>query len=110
RRSPSRPSTSPLRSEATTRRDRRQRLARGSPTRTCADEPGSPSLSTTPAPDGTREWAVLAARAADEKLGVDTMVFDVGDVLAVTDLFVVTSGGSARQVKAIVEEIERKVA
>jgi ribosome-associated protein len=37
-------------------------------------------------------------------------VLDVGDVLAVTDLFVITSGGNARQVKAIVEEIERKIA
>jgi ribosome-associated protein len=43
-------------------------------------------------------------------LGVDTIVLDVGDVLAVTDLFVITNGTNARQVKAIVEEIERKVA
>jgi ribosome-associated protein len=71
---------------------------------------GSPSLSTTPAPDGTRDWAVLAARAADDKLGVDTVVLDVGDVLAVTDLFVITNGSNARQVKAIVDEVERKIA
>jgi ribosome-associated protein len=43
-------------------------------------------------------------------LGVDTIVLDVGDVLAVTDLFVITNGTNARQVKAIVEDIERKVA
>src|SRR5690606_31603273 len=67
-------------------------------------------LSTTPAPDGTRDWAVLAARAADDKLGVDTVVIDVGDVLAVTDLFVITNGSNPRQVKAIVEEVERKIA
>jgi ribosome-associated protein len=73
-------------------------------------KPGSPSLSTTPAPDGTRDWAVLAARAADDKLGVDTVVVDVGDVLAVTDLFVITNGSNPRQVKAIVDEVERKIA
>jgi ribosome-associated protein len=43
-------------------------------------------------------------------LGVDTLVVDVGDVLAVTELFVITSGGNARQVKAIVEEVERAIA
>jgi ribosome-associated protein len=43
-------------------------------------------------------------------LGVDTVVIDVGDVLAVTELFVITNGTNARQVKAIVEEIERAVA
>jgi ribosome-associated protein len=71
---------------------------------------GSPSLSTTSAPDGTHDWAVLAARAADDKLGLDTVVLDVGDVLAVTDLFVITNGSNARQVKAIVDEVESKIA
>jgi ribosome-associated protein len=41
---------------------------------------------------------------------VDTLVIDVGDVLAVTELFVITNGTNARQVKAIVDEIERAVA
>jgi ribosome-associated protein len=57
-----------------------------------------------------RTWALIAARAADDKLGVDTVVVDVGDVLVVTDLFVITSGTNARQVKAIVDEIEEQVA
>jgi ribosome-associated protein len=43
-------------------------------------------------------------------LGVETLVLDVGDVLAVTELFVITNGNNARQVKAIVEEVERVVA
>jgi ribosome-associated protein len=37
-------------------------------------------------------------------------VIDVGDVLVVTDLFVITSGDNARQVKAIVDAIEEEVA
>ena len=63
-----------------------------------------------PDTSGTPDWAILAARAADEKLGADTVVIDVGDVLAVTDYFVITSGANARQVKALVDEIEKQVA
>lgn len=51
-------------------------------------------------------WVLEAARAADEKKAVDTVVIDVGDVLAVTDHFVVTSGTNPRQVKAIVDGVE----
>lgn len=51
-------------------------------------------------------WVLEAARAADEKKAVDTVVIDVGDILAVTDYFVVTNGTNPRQVKAIVEAVE----
>ncbi len=37
-------------------------------------------------------------------------MFDVGPILAVTDHFVITSGENVRQVKAIVDDIEEKVA
>lgn len=52
------------------------------------------------------ELAIAAARAADDKLGRDTVVLSVGDVLAITDCFVITHGGTDRQVRAIVDEIE----
>jgi ribosome-associated protein len=55
------------------------------------------------------QLARTAARAADAKLGRDTVIIDVGDVLAITDLFVITSGNNDRQVRAIVEEVERQV-
>ena len=48
-----------------------------------------------------------AARAADDKKALDTIVIDVGDVLAVTDHFVITNGTNPRQVRAVVEGIER---
>jgi len=54
-------------------------------------------------------WVFEAARAADEKKAVDTVVLDVGDVLAVTDHFVITNGTNPRQVKAIVDGIEHDV-
>jgi ribosome-associated protein len=55
------------------------------------------------------QLAQTAARAADAKLGRDTVIIDVGDVLAITDLFVITSGSNDRQVRAIVEDVERQV-
>ncbi len=54
-------------------------------------------------------WVLEAARAADEKKAVDTVVLDVGDILAVTDHFVITNGTNPRQVKAIVDGIEHDV-
>ena len=56
--------------------------------------------------EGLHEWALEAARAADQGLGRDTVVIDVGDVLSVTDLFVITSGANRRQVRAIVDDVE----
>lgn len=53
--------------------------------------------------------AFVAAGAADEKLGRDTVVLDMGELLGVVDAFVVTSGRNLRQVRTLVEEIERQV-
>ena len=53
--------------------------------------------------------AVVAARAADDKKGSDTVVLRVGPVLGIAEFFVITSGANDRQVKAIAEEIEMQV-
>ncbi len=55
------------------------------------------------------EEAKVAARAADAKSGEETVILAVGDLLGVTDAFVVTSGRNTRQVKTIVDEVERVV-
>jgi ribosome-associated protein len=60
---------------------------------------------TMPRPD----WPTVAAQAAAEKKGEDTVVLAVGDLLAITDAFVVTSASNPRQVRTIAEEIERLV-
>ncbi len=60
--------------------------------------------------DDSERWPIVAARAADDKLGTDTLVLDVGDVLAITDFFVITSGANSRQVRTLAEEIEAQVA
>lgn len=54
-------------------------------------------------------WHIMAARAADDKIGTDTIVIDVGDVIAITDYFVVTSGSNKRQVRAIVDFVEEEI-
>lgn len=54
--------------------------------------------------------AVAAAQAADDKLARDIVVLDVSAVLAIVDLFVIAHGGTDRQVRAIVEQIEEVVA
>jgi ribosome-associated protein len=64
----------------------------------------------TPSDDSTERWAREAALAAHDKQGTDTVVFRVGEVLAVADLFVVTSAPNTRQVRAISEEVEHRVA
>ena len=64
-----------------------------------------------PTVDGAyaRRWALAAAVAADERKGADTVVIDVGDVLVLTDLFVITHGNNARQVRSIAEGVEELV-
>jgi ribosome-associated protein len=53
--------------------------------------------------------ARIAARAADDKKGSDIVVFAVGDVLAITEYFVITSASNRRLVRTLVDEIEQAV-
>lgn len=59
--------------------------------------------------DRAEGWAIDAARAADDKQGRSTLVIDVGDVLAITEQFVITSGTNVRQVATIAQEIEEQI-
>ena len=56
------------------------------------------------------DWARQAARAADDRLGRDTVIIEVGDVISVTDFFVISSAVTSRQVRAIAEEVEEQLA
>ena len=49
---------------------------------------------------------MVAARTAADKLGNDTVVLDVGDVLSIVEYFVVTSAPNTRQVRTIAADIE----
>ena len=55
------------------------------------------------------EESIVAARAADAKSGADTVILAMGELLGVTDAFVITSGRTYRQVRAIVDEVELQV-
>ena len=57
----------------------------------------------------TDNLALTAARAAADKQGADTVVLEVGKVLAITDTFVITSGSNSRQVRTIAETVEERV-
>jgi ribosome-associated protein len=52
---------------------------------------------------------LVAARAADSKSGERTTILAMGELLGLTDAFVITSGRNTRQVKTIVDEVERQV-
>ena len=57
----------------------------------------------------SRECALIAARAADERKATDIMVIKVGDLVDVTDYFVIATGSNTPQVEAILDNIEEKV-
>jgi ribosome-associated protein len=64
--------------------------------------PGRP-----PDADESREAAVAAARAAAAKQAEHIAILDVHGLIVITDYFVICSGTTERQVRTIVEEIEK---
>jgi ribosome-associated protein len=52
----------------------------------------------------------IAATAAAEKLATDIIAYDVSDQLVITDAFLLCSASNDRQVRAVVDEIEEKLA
>ena len=63
-----------------------------------------------PASKRALELTVTAAEAAAEKLADDILAFDVSDQLVITDAFVICSAPNDRQVKAIVDEVQERMA
>ncbi len=59
--------------------------------------------------DVVREWAISAARIADDKKGTDIVVLDVSSVLAITDYFVITSASNSRLVRTIAESVDEEL-
>ena len=53
-----------------------------------------------------RDYAIIAARAADDKKATDIVVQNVGEVISVTEYFVIVTAANNRQVNAIVDAIE----
>jgi ribosome-associated protein len=63
-----------------------------------------------PATERARELALTAAQAAADKKAEDIVILDVADQLVLTDAFVIASAPNERQVLAIVDAIEERLA
>ena len=60
---------------------------------------------TNPIDISSLELATFIARVIDDKKGEETIILSVGDVLAVTEYFVVTSASNGRLVRAITDAV-----
>lgn len=50
-----------------------------------------------------------AAAAAEDKLAQDIIAFDVSELLAITDIFLLCSASSPRQVRAVQDAVEERM-
>jgi ribosome-associated protein len=66
----------------------------------------TPSDAASAALSDAHRRAGIVAHAADEKKGEQIVVVDVGEILSITEAFVVVSASNTRLVRTIVEEIE----
>jgi ribosome-associated protein len=55
------------------------------------------------------ELTRAAAAAADDKLAQDIIAFDVSEQLALTDVFLLCSASSPRQVRAVQDAVEERM-
>ncbi len=61
------------------------------------------------ASDAATALALAAAHAAADKLATDIAILDVSEQLVITDIFVIASAPSERQVKSVVDEVEERL-
>jgi ribosome-associated protein len=61
------------------------------------------------ASDRAHQLVQIAAEAAAEKLADNIIAYDVSDQLVITDAFVLCSAANDRQVRSIVDEIEKRL-
>lgn len=57
----------------------------------------------------SRECALIAARAADERKATDIVVIEVGELIGVTDYFVIVTCANTPQVEAVLDSVEEAV-
>ncbi|MFO7548698.1 MAG: ribosome silencing factor [Acidimicrobiia bacterium] len=53
--------------------------------------------------------ALAAADAMSEKKGLDILLLDVGDLITITDVFVIATGTSRPHVQTLAEEVEKRL-
>lgn len=54
----------------------------------------------------SKECALLAAKAIDDKQGIDILILDIGTKSSFADYLILGSGGSERQIAALADEVE----
>ena len=54
----------------------------------------------------SKDWAIIAAESAAEKKAENVMAIEVAELLVVTDYFVIATGRTDIQVRAIADEVE----
>ena len=64
---------------------------------------------TVTASERANQLVQIAAEAAAEKLAENIIAYDVSDQLVITDAFVLCSAANDRQVRSIVDEIEKRL-
>jgi ribosome-associated protein len=57
----------------------------------------------------SKEFALIAAEAASEKKAEDVVALDVSELLVVTDYFIIATGRTNIQVRAIADEVEEQL-
>jgi ribosome-associated protein len=50
-----------------------------------------------------------AVKAASDKFGEDIVILNIGGVSSLADYFLIVTGGNVNQIKAIADEIDRKL-
>lgn len=58
----------------------------------------------------SKEIAVLAAKVLDSKKAIDIVCLDIESKSSIADYFILASGGSERQIKALAEEVDDQFA
>ena len=53
-----------------------------------------------------KSFALLAAKTLDNKKAIDIVVIDIAEKSSFADYMVIASGGSERQVQALVDDVE----
>ena len=75
----------------------------------CEQEPTSDGEHTLVAVDviESRTVALAAADAAENKKASEVVILDVGDLLGITEFFVIVSTGNPRQLDTVLDEVHR---
>jgi ribosome-associated protein len=57
----------------------------------------------------SKQLACFAASVVDDKKATDTLVIEVGPILAVVEYFVITSAANRRLVRSLADEVEGRI-